>query len=295
MRPPKRNRRNQLELVKLREVLSTGLAVVLLGFAQVVRRFQFIQSDRRAARALGAGATDIGNLAQALCRLQGDHGEFAITAVAGCGLLRAEGRWWEIELVVGDEVNEARAGAAFCSAWVVARRFFGAPPSNALAYARSAVRRDARGAAAVPEPLIGMTRRRININEMGTDSTSSEGRWYREEPVMTVPHPQTDSVSSRDLTDRRVLPFTPEPMPEERGSGAGPSRYDGGAGLMEWSRPGEGAVDRLAVGIGVVPAVFGVVPALRPKPPDPSFALASTVVLLLLGFWLLLRLAPKRQ
>jgi hypothetical protein len=108
------------------------------GFAQVARRFQFIQVDHRAARALGAGATDVGVLAQALCRLQGEHGEFAITAFAGCGLLRAEGRWWEIEAVSGDGVNEARAGAAFCTAWVVARRLFGAPASSALTYARSA-------------------------------------------------------------------------------------------------------------------------------------------------------------
>jgi hypothetical protein len=108
------------------------------GFAQVARRFQFIQIDRQAARALGAGATDLGILAQALGRLQGDHGEFAITAFAGCGLLRAEGRWWEIEPVGLGGLDEARAGTAFCTAWVVARRFFGAPASRALAYARSA-------------------------------------------------------------------------------------------------------------------------------------------------------------
>jgi hypothetical protein len=108
------------------------------GFAQVARRFQYIQMDRQAARALGAGATDIGILAQSFLRLQGDRGEFAITAFAGCGLLRAEGRWWEIEAVGDGAVNEARAATAFCTAWVVARGFLGLPASRALAYARSA-------------------------------------------------------------------------------------------------------------------------------------------------------------
>jgi hypothetical protein len=107
------------------------------GFGQVARRFPFIQMSHREARALGAGAVDIGILAQRLRQVQGDHGEFAITAFGGCGLLWADGQWWEIEPVAGD-MDESRAGAAFCTAWVVARRFLGAPASKALAYARSA-------------------------------------------------------------------------------------------------------------------------------------------------------------
>jgi hypothetical protein len=35
-------------------------------------------------------------------------------------------------------VDETRAGAAFCAAWVVARCFLDATPARALAYARSA-------------------------------------------------------------------------------------------------------------------------------------------------------------
>jgi hypothetical protein len=51
------------------------------GFAQVARRFHFIQMRHREARALGAGAVDFGILAQRLRQVQGDRGEFAITAI----------------------------------------------------------------------------------------------------------------------------------------------------------------------------------------------------------------------
>jgi hypothetical protein len=108
------------------------------GFGQVARRFHFIQMSHQEARALGAGAVDIGILAQRLRQVQGDHGEFAITASGGHGLLGADRAWREIEPIGGDDVDEGRAGAAFCTAWVVARRFLGAPASKALAYARSA-------------------------------------------------------------------------------------------------------------------------------------------------------------
>jgi hypothetical protein len=107
------------------------------GFAQVARRFDFIQMSHQEARALGAGAVDIGILAQRLRQVQGDPGEFAITAFGGHGLLWADGQWREIDPVGGD-VDEGRAGAVFCTAWVVARRFLGAPAPKALAYARSA-------------------------------------------------------------------------------------------------------------------------------------------------------------
>ena len=109
------------------------------GFAQVARRFQFIQMSHREARALGAGAVDIGILAQRLSQVQGDHGEFAITAFGGHGLLWADGAWSEIEPVGGVDEDESHAGAVFVAAWVVARRFLGATASKALAYARSAV------------------------------------------------------------------------------------------------------------------------------------------------------------
>ena len=112
--------------------------VVHPGFAQVARRFQFIQMSHHEARALAAGAIDIGILAHRLHQLQGEDGEFAITAFGSHGLLRADGRWWEIDAIGGDEVDEARAGAAFCAAWVVARRFLQAPAAKALSYARSA-------------------------------------------------------------------------------------------------------------------------------------------------------------
>ncbi len=108
------------------------------GFGQIARRFQFLQMSHHDARTLAAGAIDIGILAQRLRQLQGDGGEFAITNFSGHGVLWAENRWWEIDPISGNEVDEARAGAAFCAAWVVARRFLDAPAAKALAYARSA-------------------------------------------------------------------------------------------------------------------------------------------------------------
>ena len=71
---------------------------------------------------LGAGAVDIGVLAHCLRQFQGDQREFAITSFRGHGVLWAENRLWEIE-PIGDHVDEAKASAAFCTAWVVARRF----------------------------------------------------------------------------------------------------------------------------------------------------------------------------
>ncbi len=95
--------------------------IVHPAFGQVARRFQYIQMNEKEARALGAGARDLGVLAQRLRRLQGDPGEFAITAFSRHGLLWADGAWWEIEPI--GHVDEAVAEAVFCMAWVVARQF----------------------------------------------------------------------------------------------------------------------------------------------------------------------------
>jgi hypothetical protein len=107
------------------------------AFAQVARRFKFTQMSHHDALSLAAGAIDIGVLAHRLRQLQGQGGEFAITAFGGHGLLWADDRWWEID-PIGDAVGELKAAAAFCSAWVVARRFLEASTSKALSYARSA-------------------------------------------------------------------------------------------------------------------------------------------------------------
>jgi hypothetical protein len=108
------------------------------GFAQVARRFQFIQMSHQVAAVLGSGAVDLGILGQRLRQLQGEAGEFAITAFGGHGLLWSQGSWWEIDPIGDEKVNEARAGAQFCKAWVAARRFLGASAPQALAFARSA-------------------------------------------------------------------------------------------------------------------------------------------------------------
>lgn len=88
------------------------------------------------ARAPGAGASDIGILAQRLRRLQGDPGEFAITAFSSHGLLWADDAWWEIAPIGEGNVNASVVEPVFCMAWVVARRFRGARAAQALAYAR---------------------------------------------------------------------------------------------------------------------------------------------------------------
>jgi hypothetical protein len=107
--------------------------IVHPAFGQVARRFPFIQMSEREARSLGAGATDLGILAQRLRRLQGEPGEFAITAFGRHGLLWADQAWWDID-PIGD-VNESVAGGVFCMAWVVARRFRRLAAAQALAYA----------------------------------------------------------------------------------------------------------------------------------------------------------------
>ena len=112
--------------------------IVHPGFAQVARRFHFIQMSRHEARSLGAGASDIGILAQRLRQLQGDRGEFAITAFGGHGVLWADGFWREIDPIGTGDINESVAGSVFCMAWVVARRFRRADAAQALAYARAA-------------------------------------------------------------------------------------------------------------------------------------------------------------
>ncbi len=112
--------------------------IVHPAFAQVARRFQFIQMSHHEARALGAGASDIGILARRLRQLQGDSGEFAITAFTGHGLLWADGGWWEIEPIECEAESESVAAAVFCLAWVVARQFRKAGAPQVLASARAA-------------------------------------------------------------------------------------------------------------------------------------------------------------
>ncbi len=109
--------------------------IVHPAFAQIARRFHYIQMSDRDARALGVGAVDLGTLAQRLRRLQGEPGEFAITSFAGRGLLWADSAWWEIEPI--GIVDESVAGAVFCMAWVVARWFRLEGAAQALAYARA--------------------------------------------------------------------------------------------------------------------------------------------------------------
>ena len=114
-------------------------------FAQVARRFQFIQMDHQVARHLGSGAVDLGILGERLRQVRGDDGEFAITAFGSQRAALVGGARWEIDPIGNDKVNQVRAGAQFCTAWVVARRFLDASAPQALAYARSAAARAVSG------------------------------------------------------------------------------------------------------------------------------------------------------
>jgi len=115
--------------------------IVHPGFAQVARRFDFIQMSHHDARTLAGGATDLGILAQCLRQRHGPEGEFAITSFGGHGMLWADQRSWEIDPIGSEHVDEMAAGAAFCTGWVVARRFLGATAPKALAYARTTAAR----------------------------------------------------------------------------------------------------------------------------------------------------------
>jgi hypothetical protein len=109
-----------------------------VGFGQLARQFQYIQISHQDARRLAAGAIDIGVLAQVLRKRCAEGGEFAITRFGGHGLLWADNTEWEIEPITEGDADEVLAADAFCTAWVVARRFQRAGIPQALASARKA-------------------------------------------------------------------------------------------------------------------------------------------------------------
>ncbi len=123
-----------------------------VGFAQIARKFQYIQMGHREARRLAAGASDIGVLAQVLRKRCGEGGEFAITRFGGHGVLWADNAQWEIEPIAEDEVEEASVADAFCTAWVAARRFGGSDVPQAIAGARKVA---AKALAAARSPRAG--------------------------------------------------------------------------------------------------------------------------------------------
>ena len=94
--------------------------------------------NRHEARSLCTGASDLGILARRLRLLQGDSGEFAITAFDREGVLWADDAWWEIEPIGVAGSKESIAEAAFCIAWVIKRWFFNAGAASALDFARAA-------------------------------------------------------------------------------------------------------------------------------------------------------------
>ena len=107
------------------------------GFAQLAKKFQYVQMSHDEARRLAAGASDLGILTQVLRKRLGEGGEFAITRFGGHGVVWADNKEWEIEPIAEDD-DEAPASDAFCIAWVAARRFGGAGVPQALAAARKA-------------------------------------------------------------------------------------------------------------------------------------------------------------
>jgi hypothetical protein len=112
-----------------------------VSFGQLARQFQYIQMSHRDARRLAAGAIDMGVLAQVLRKRCAEGTEFAITRFGGHGLLWADNTEWEIDPIVDDDADEELAADAFCTAWVVSRRFQRAGIPQALASARDAAAR----------------------------------------------------------------------------------------------------------------------------------------------------------
>ncbi len=155
--------------------------------------------EREGSAALGAGAQDLGVLAQRLRRLQGDPGEFAITAFSRHGLLWADGAWWEIEPI--GHVDEAVAEAVFCMAWVVARQFRRAGVAQAVAYARTVTATAVRPGRGVergwplprgddrrsPAPLIGRDRRVARRGITGEPTGLGPGGSASDRPVGSTP------------------------------------------------------------------------------------------------------------
>jgi hypothetical protein len=108
------------------------------GFAQLAKKFQYVQMSHDEARRLAAGTSDLGILTQVLRKRLGEGGEFAITHLGGHGVLWADNKEWEIEPITDVDDDEMPASDAFCIAWVAARRFGGAGVPQALAAARRA-------------------------------------------------------------------------------------------------------------------------------------------------------------
>jgi hypothetical protein len=102
------------------------------GFAQVARRFDYVQLSEEQARLLGAGSIDVGTLAERLRQAQGRRGECAVIADTREGCLWADGRWWTIPPLGAQPTGNASASDDFCTAWVVARRFWAAKPAAAV-------------------------------------------------------------------------------------------------------------------------------------------------------------------
>jgi sugar/nucleoside kinase (ribokinase family) len=108
------------------------------GFAQLAKKFQYVQMSHEEARRLAAGTSDLGILTQVLRKRLGEGGEFAITRFGGRGVLWADNKEWEIEPIAEDDADKPSVADAFCTAWVAARRFSNVGVPQALAAARKA-------------------------------------------------------------------------------------------------------------------------------------------------------------
>ena len=76
------------------------------GFAQLAKKFQYVQMSHEEARRLAAGASDLGILTQVLRKRLGEGGEFAITYFGGHGVLWADNKEWEIEPIAEDDADK---------------------------------------------------------------------------------------------------------------------------------------------------------------------------------------------
>jgi sugar/nucleoside kinase (ribokinase family) len=103
-------------------------------FAQVIRRYHYVQMNGTEANELPVTGSLRERIAH--CRdLVGEDIDFAFTNGARRGWTSADGQYFPIDPITVAVASDIGAGDVFCTAWVIARAFFGADAGAALDYA----------------------------------------------------------------------------------------------------------------------------------------------------------------
>jgi sugar/nucleoside kinase (ribokinase family) len=107
-------------------------------FPEVASLYRYVQMNADESHNLPVA----GSLPDRIAYLRdvlGDEIDIAITNAGHRGLTWSDGREWPITPIAVSVVSDVGAGDAFCTAWVIARAFFGAEAAAALDYALRAV------------------------------------------------------------------------------------------------------------------------------------------------------------